>query len=390
MVPSALVTTEFRQLARWMAPILWGFTLLVLILIAVRCSQGWRPEVLTGLILFGTVLTLNLFAGWMHRLSHDEWSLERELFNSGCTLFPIALTGFFTITASSPVSVLFILLGIVLAGGCQIFLAGTQEEDSSVASLNSAATPDTPDALLTSEPLASSTSNAETSGEADELKESSPTLEAVINEEITRIDEQIADVSLIDEPVDKIPSDSDTRIIDIPEEINRLPESSQEVEESIPTHQKNGHPEEFGCTETDRSYDLFAEQSEWVVQEFRRTRRPSGCEAIEGYMKVDWQPGQKRQMVHVPFYPPFAGTPEIYCEQADESDVRLKVAETRRYGTRIELCLAHPAEAGETTCLHFLACLACEEEVEEDIMEEAELISQAEASQNQDEEQGAA
>lgn len=132
------------------------------------------------------------------------------------------------------------------------------------------------------------------------------------------------------------------------------------VFESVPTpmttDQSNGKPkqEEPDC-------DLFHDDSEWVTQKFKRTKSPEGAEVYEGFVKVEWAPGQRSAVVNIPFSPPFSECPEVYCEPDDGCPSRTKVADCRPYGARIELRL--PQECGEHnfSYVHILACLNVEE-----------------------------
>ncbi|WP_144995523.1 hypothetical protein [Polystyrenella longa] len=373
MLPISIATNEPERICRWMATALWSYTSLFTVLLAIRLMMGWQPNLVSGLTLFSSSLVLSLLGSWLYRKNIESWSMDHELINGSCTLLPVTLIGLFTVIPSSSLSLFATSLGIMGGGAWQIYQAGKAESEQ-VSSEQAIIMPVIPETPLNSE-TAPSTSTP-------------PVPEQEILEETADVEELFAEVNLIPDPNNGFTNDFDTRIIEIPEEISQLPDPS-----SPPTHERNGHKFESCCADTDRSYDLFAEQTEWVIQQFRRTRRPSGCEAIEGYMKLEWEAGQKRQSVHVPFYPPFAGTPEIYCEQADDSDVRLKVAESRSYGVRIEVCLTQPAIAGETTCLHLLACVEKEEEAEMEPessalnKQEEELVSQAEQNGHLDKDQ---
>lgn len=112
--------------------------------------------------------------------------------------------------------------------------------------------------------------------------------------------------------------------------------------------------------------DLFGEHSEWVTQEFRRTKTPEGAEAFEGYVKIDWEPGQKTTVLNIPFAPPFSECPEIYCEPNDGCPSRTKVAECRPFGTRIEVRLPQECKEQNYSYVHILACLNVDESEQEE------------------------
>ncbi|MEZ6048937.1 MAG: hypothetical protein R3C11_25835 [Planctomycetaceae bacterium] len=379
MTPRSTTENELERTHYWIAISLWLFTGCVALLLGIRGLSGWEPSPFTGLAIFAVLMGLSLFAGWLHRANTADWSIELELINSGSTLFLVILSGLFTLSSSSPVSVLLTLLGVLGTGIWQVYLSGKMEP-----------------ALVLAEPAKeieinhSVTIQQET--EIPQSEEIPILVESLNGNHIEpQVEERLAEVNLLEEQENQELLDSDTRIIVIPEEIKQL-DQSEANSDPCEEEQFQDELEESSCEETDRSYDLFAEQTEWVIQQFRRTRRPSGCEALEGYMKVEWKEGQKSQSIHIPFAPAFSAAPEIYCEPADESDVRLKVAECRSYGVRIELKLSRPALTGETTCLHLLACLEQEEGdcLEELEKSEAELVSSLEKSEKDDSEQGAA
>ncbi len=91
--------------------------------------------------------------------------------------------------------------------------------------------------------------------------------------------------------------------------------------------------------------------SQWMT----RSVTSEGRERIEGAVKVDFAPGQKQAMIHLPFCPPFFGRPEVECESLDESVVRFKVAAAYPYGARIEAKRTAEAETARTVEVGFTA-----------------------------------
>lgn len=69
---------------------------------------------------------------------------------------------------------------------------------------------------------------------------------------------------------------------------------------------------------------------------FERVTDELGGEMVEGTVTVRFDRGQKRANVHVPFSPPLSGTPDVECDTVDDESIRLKVAERRSWGLRIE------------------------------------------------------
>ena len=90
-----------------------------------------------------------------------------------------------------------------------------------------------------------------------------------------------------------------------------------------------------------------------LSQTLRRHRDPTG-DRLEGELTMYWQSGQRQQPVHVPFVPAFADTPEVSCTCDDDGttgSVRARVAQVRRFGTRIELRRSRDVDAQQTTRL---------------------------------------
>ena len=63
---------------------------------------------------------------------------------------------------------------------------------------------------------------------------------------------------------------------------------------------------------------------------------PDRMEYVEGTVELEFAPGQSRAVCHLPFMPPLAAQPDVECEVVDDSDIRVKAAEVRTYGLRIE------------------------------------------------------
>jgi len=97
--------------------------------------------------------------------------------------------------------------------------------------------------------------------------------------------------------------------------------------------------------------------SQWMT----RSVTSEGWERIEGAVKVDFAPGQKQAVIHLPFYPPLMGQPEIECESLAESAVRFKVAAAHPYGARIEAKRAGEADTAETVEVGFTAVASPDE-----------------------------
>jgi len=80
-----------------------------------------------------------------------------------------------------------------------------------------------------------------------------------------------------------------------------------------------------------------------------RRMSEDGCaDVVEGIATATFLAGQKQAVLHVPFCPPFAETPQVDCEPAEGDDVRWKVAVAAPYGIRIDVTrrsdIDHPAD----------------------------------------------
>lgn len=69
---------------------------------------------------------------------------------------------------------------------------------------------------------------------------------------------------------------------------------------------------------------------------FERIEDEFGGVMVEGTVKVNFEAGQKRANVHIPFSPPLPGVPEVECESVSDDVLRLKVPVRQTYGIRIE------------------------------------------------------
>lgn len=90
---------------------------------------------------------------------------------------------------------------------------------------------------------------------------------------------------------------------------------------------------ELTGTDIKRDRPLAVADGEFL--NIRRTQTASG-DRLDGHIRVDFQPGQQRQTVHIPFTPHFSELPTVNCEVKPDG-VRTQVADSRRFGARIEL-----------------------------------------------------
>ena len=79
-----------------------------------------------------------------------------------------------------------------------------------------------------------------------------------------------------------------------------------------------------------------------LIQHLTRTRS-EGIETIAGYFRCTFLPGQQRHILHIPFVPPLAKIPTVDALVTDNAEVRVRVTERQKFGTRLEVVLPQPA-----------------------------------------------
>jgi hypothetical protein len=98
-----------------------------------------------------------------------------------------------------------------------------------------------------------------------------------------------------------------------------------------------------------------------VWQQMTRTRDAVGEEVISGWLRAEFQPGERTATLHVAFCPPLARTPELHVEQTSGPPARIKTAQLLPQGARFEIRLTTPAPQPEKLLLEFVAQTAREE-----------------------------
>ena len=73
-----------------------------------------------------------------------------------------------------------------------------------------------------------------------------------------------------------------------------------------------------------------------LTQWMTRSVESGGCESIEGAVRLGFAAGAKKSVAHVAFWPPLCAAPNFDCHLLDDAAVRVKAAEVRSYGVRIE------------------------------------------------------
>ena len=68
---------------------------------------------------------------------------------------------------------------------------------------------------------------------------------------------------------------------------------------------------------------------------------------VEGVAVVQFERGQKKANIHIPFSPPLQGVPEVDVECVGGESLRLKVPTPQPFGMRIEARRSNTSEAME-------------------------------------------
>ncbi len=107
--------------------------------------------------------------------------------------------------------------------------------------------------------------------------------------------------------------------------------------------------------ETPRVAELQLSTQSDTTQWMSRTVSESGEDILEGSIRVEFRAGQKQANAHIPFSPPFACVPEIECEMADETTVRVRIAAAHTFGGRLELRRSMNADLADSVEVSFAA-----------------------------------
>ncbi|MEX2112884.1 MAG: hypothetical protein WD845_06840 [Pirellulales bacterium] len=97
------------------------------------------------------------------------------------------------------------------------------------------------------------------------------------------------------------------------------------------------------------SRPLFSESAasvdvdETATQLLVRRREPDGGDAMEGWVRVGFEPGQRHALAHLAICPPMTTTPACYAEASDGPPAQVKVGQVLPYGVRLEIKLDETA-----------------------------------------------
>lgn len=91
-----------------------------------------------------------------------------------------------------------------------------------------------------------------------------------------------------------------------------------------------------------------------LVQHVTRTR-DAGIETIVGYFRVEFEPGQQRSVLHVPFAPPLKIVPQVDAHVTDHENVRVRVTDCQKFGVRTEVILEQASKSHQKLLVEIVA-----------------------------------
>jgi hypothetical protein len=95
------------------------------------------------------------------------------------------------------------------------------------------------------------------------------------------------------------------------------------------------------------------EEIEAISQQLVRRRQLDGSQAIEGWVRAEFSPGQRHGAAHIAICPPLDRVPQCFAEQMDGPAAQIKIAEVLPYGARFEIKLDKPAEQATSVIVEF-------------------------------------
>jgi hypothetical protein len=90
-----------------------------------------------------------------------------------------------------------------------------------------------------------------------------------------------------------------------------------------------------------------------LVQHIMRTAS-DGCETIAAYFRVVFEPGQQRQVLHIPFAPSLKVVPQVEAHVTDQQDVRVRITDQQKFGIRAEIVLPKQSESRRSLLVEFI------------------------------------
>lgn len=92
-----------------------------------------------------------------------------------------------------------------------------------------------------------------------------------------------------------------------------------------------------------------------VTQQLTRSSTEDGRDECQGWIRANFEEGQRQQVVHLAFCPPFSTLPELTTSLADGQSVEVKHAQLMPYGARVELKRDRSAKEPSVALLRFSA-----------------------------------
>lgn len=99
-----------------------------------------------------------------------------------------------------------------------------------------------------------------------------------------------------------------------------------------------------------------------VTQRLVRLRLPDGHDAYQGIVRVAFTPGQRTEVLHVAFCPPFEVAPQWTAKVVSGPALTIKQVQVYPYGARLEVRLQQLAAAAVDSLISFSAVESREEE----------------------------
>ena len=91
-----------------------------------------------------------------------------------------------------------------------------------------------------------------------------------------------------------------------------------------------------------------------LVQHVTRTQE-SGVNTIVGYFRIEFEPGQQRSVLHVPFAPPLKIVPQVDAHVTDHENVRVRVTDCQKFGIRTEIILDQASQSHQKILVEVIA-----------------------------------
>jgi hypothetical protein len=73
-----------------------------------------------------------------------------------------------------------------------------------------------------------------------------------------------------------------------------------------------------------------------VLQWMTRRQLSTGGEAVEGSIRIHFEPGERSAVAHVSFIPPLPDRPRAECQVLFDFEGRVRIGVAQAYGLRIE------------------------------------------------------